>query len=760
MPTFYLIVVVILFALAISDLIIGVSNDAVNFLNSAIGSKAAPFKVIMTIAAMGILVGATFSSGMMEVARKGIFHPGQFYFAEIMIIFLAVMITDIILLDFYNTFGMPTSTTVSIVFELLGAAVAISLLKISNSPEGIYKLGNYINSGRALLIISGILLSVIVAFSLGAIVQYVTRLIFSFKYIKTLKYFGAIWGGFAITAITYFILIKGAKGSSFVTPEKLAWIKENTYTILIISFGGWTVLMQLLIWIFKLNILKLIVLVGTFALAMAFAGNDLVNFIGVPLAGFESFKNFIAQDVVGPDSFLMDALQGKVKTPTMFLLIAGLVMVITLWLSKKAKSVVKTELRLSDQDQVFERFESSMLARTLVRQSIQAGNFFKIIIPKSITKAVNRRFNDKYFRKTVKRDKTVSFDLIRASVNLVVASIIISFATSLKLPLSTTYVTFMVAMGTSLADRAWDRESAVYRITGVLTVIGGWFFTALSAFTVAFLVALFISWAKVIAIPILIVIVIFFLYKTHILHRKRIKKEEKDEAVLTDSLIVDGKTVYEKCNSKIISTLTAVSDLYKIIINGLAGEKRKKLKKSGKDAGKLDKEIKSLKRNIQITIRKLEEAESIESGHHYLVVLDNLRNITQSILSMAKPVFDHVDNNHAPLKDSQIKDLSSFRKKVNNFLEEVTKIISGNSFENVNKIVSISRNLTDTIVKLRKNQIKLIKKEDSNTRISILYLDLLAESKNLISYTINLLKASRDFNEYNKLNIPIKSRLP
>jgi phosphate/sulfate permease len=548
MGNIYLIIVIILFALAISDLIVGVSNDAVNFLNSAIGSKAAPFKIIMVIAALGILVGATFSSGMMEVARKGIFHPEQFYFSEIMIIFLAVMITDVILLDFYNTFGLPTSTTVSIVFELLGAAVAISIIKINNSPEGYANMGNYINSGRALLIISGILLSVFIAFSVGTIVQYLTRLIFSFNYKNSLKYFGSIWGGFAVTAITYFILIKGAKGSSFMTEAHIEWIRKNTLLILLTSFAGWTIIMQLLIWIFRLNILKLIVLIGTFALAMAFAGNDLVNFIGVPLAGFESFKSFSAQDTLGPDSFFMDVLKGEVSTPTMFLLIAGLIMVITLWISKKAKSVVKTELRLSDQDRVNERFGSSLLARTLVRQSLQIGNFIQAIIPGPVTKAMNNRFNDKYFRKAVKKDKAIAFDLLRASVNLVVASILIAFATSQKLPLSTTYVTFMVAMGTSLADGAWDRESAVYRITGVVTVIGGWFFTALSAFTAAFIAALLIHLANIYAIVILLAITIFFIYKTHVFHSRRAKAEKKADTILTDSLAIDGETIFEKCN--------------------------------------------------------------------------------------------------------------------------------------------------------------------------------------------------------------------
>jgi phosphate/sulfate permease len=750
MGNIYLIIVIILFALAISDLIVGVSNDAVNFLNSAIGSKAAPFRVIMIIAAFGILVGATFSSGMMEVARKGIFHPEQFYFNEIMIIFLAVMITDVILLDFYNTFGLPTSTTVSIVFELLGAAVAISIIKINNSSEGYANMGNYINSGRALLIISGILLSVFIAFSVGTIVQYLTRLIFSFNYKNSLKYFGSVWGGFAVTAITYFILIKGAKGSSFMTDANIEWIRENTLLILLTSFAGWTIIMQLLIWIFRLNILKLIVLIGTFALAMAFAGNDLVNFIGVPLAGFESFKSFSTQNAFEPDSFFMDALKGEVSTPTMFLLIAGLIMVITLWISRKAKSVVKTELRLSNQDRVNERFGSSLLARTLVRQSLQIGNFMQAIIPKPVVKAMNNRFNDKYFKKAVKKDKSIAFDLLRASVNLVVASILIAFATSQKLPLSTTYVTFMVAMGTSLADGAWNRESAVYRITGVVTVIGGWFFTALSAFTAAFIAALFIHLANIYAIVILVAITVFFIYKTHIFHSRKAKAEKKAETILTDSLAIDGETILEKCNSNIISTLLAVSELYKIIINGLIGEKRKKLKKALKEIKKLNKEIKSLKSNIHIIINKL-EAEIVESGHHYVQVLDYLSDITHSMISMSRSVFDHVDNNHAPLTNSQAKKLSSFQKNINKFFKEVIQIISDKSFNNTKKSDSLSDNLLNKTVKLRKEQVKIFKRGTYNTRISLLYLDILVESKNLILYTTYLLKASQDFINHFKI---------
>jgi len=747
--TIYIIIVVVLFTLAVSDLIVGVSNDAVNFLNSAIGSKAAPFKIIIIIAALGILAGATFSSGMMEVARKGIFHPDQFYFSEIMIIFLAVMITDVILLDFFNTFGLPTSTTVSIVFELLGGAVAISLIKISSSPDGIANIGTYINSGRALLIISGILLSVFIAFTVGAVVQYITRLIFSFNYKKSLKFFGSVWGGFAVTSIIYFIIIKGAKGSSFISGENIDWIKGHTLAILMVSFAGFTVLMQLLIWLFKLNVLKLIVLVGTFALAMAFAGNDLVNFIGVPLAGFESFKIFAAQGAQGPGSFLMNALKGEIATPTMFLLIAGLIMVITLWVSRKARSVIKTQLRLSDQDRVNERFGSTLLARTLVRQSMQLGKFIKGILPEPFLKAVDRRFNDKYFKKSVKKDKSISFDLLRASVNLVIASILIAFGTSQKLPLSTTYVTFMVGMGTSLADGAWNRESAVYRVTGVMTVIGGWFFTALSAFSVAFLIALFINWFNIYAILILIALTVFFLYKTHILHSSKEKAEKKADTVFSESLSLKGETIFEKCNSNIISTLLAVSELYDMVINGLIGEKRKKLKKALKEIKKLNKEIKFIKSNIHITINKLED-KTAESGHHYVQVLDYLGDITHCLLNITIPVFNHVDNNHAPLKNSQIKNLSGFQKSIGKFFRQAINIITDNSYKDIKAVVSYSEKLSDRTVKLRKDQLNIFKTNNISTRIGLLYLDFLVESKNLMLFTINLLKASKEFTRHFK----------
>ena len=499
----YIGVVGFLFILAIVDLMVGVSNDAVNFLNSAIGSKVAPRWIIMAIASVGIMAGVTFSSGMMEVARKGIFHPDQFIMTELLVIFLAVMLTDVILLDLYNTFGLPTSTTVSIVFELLGAAVAVSLLKIYHSTGNFAELTNYINTGKALAIISGILLSIVVAFTAGAIIQFLTRFLFTFDFAKRLARYGAVWGAMALTTITYFILIKGSKGASFMSEDVVFWIKTNTQLILFLNLVFWAIVLQLLMLFTKTNILKMIILVGTGALAMAFAANDLVNFIGVPLAGLNSF--LLAINGTGdPLNANMQALAGKVQTPTYMLLIAGAIMVVTLWFSKKAKSVTKTEVALGRQSEDGdERFDSTPLSRAIVRMVLSLSKMTDQILPGTLKNKISHRFDQSVLKNDSTSKEIPSFDLLRASVNLVVASACISFATSLKLPLSTTYVTFMVAMGTSLSDKAWGRESAVYRVTGVLTVIGGWFFTALMASTVAMTFATLIYLFKLPAIIIL-----------------------------------------------------------------------------------------------------------------------------------------------------------------------------------------------------------------------------------------------------------------
>ncbi len=740
MDNLYIFVVVVLFLLAISDLVVGVSNDAVNFLNSAIGSKAAPFRAIMIVAAAGILVGATFSSGMMEVARKGIMHPDQFYFSEIMIIFLAVMMTDIILLDLYNTLGLPTSTTVSIVFELLGASVALSVIKMRHIGQPFSEMGQYINSEKAMAIIFGILISVVISFTVGALIQYFSRLLFSFNYEKSYKRYGALFGGLAISAITFFMLIKGAKGSSLISPESVTWLKEHTFMIILGSFVGWSIILQLVMWFTKVNIFKFIVMVGTFSLAMAFAGNDLVNFIGVPLAGFDALKTFIADPLAQPDTLLMTSLQGKVQTPTLFLLIAGFVMVITLWTSRKAKSVTKTTIDLSRQSEGYERFNSSGVARVIVRQSRMASGIFGKIIPASMQKAIEKRFEPAPVQKGA---EAVSFDLVRASVILVVASILIALGTSLKLPLSTTYVTFMVAMGTSLADRAWGRESAVYRVTGVITVITGWFFTAFLAFTASFLIANLINWGGFVAIIMLIVLTLLLAIRTHRHHKKKTQKEEplKDE---TGKLSLFENEIFTTCSKSVIEVLESVNTNYSQTINGLIAEDRKALKKTNKKIIELNLKAKELKDDIPITLSKL-PADSIEIGHFYIQELDYLREVAHCLTFISQPAYKHVDNNHKALIPDQAEELTNLASKVDEVIQKILLAIKQPELSNVEEIIELQQSVLEFTDQYRKSQLKRLKAELVGTRNSLLFIALLHETKNLLLHLINLTKSHRDF---------------
>ncbi len=740
MENFYIFIVVILFLLAISDLIVGVSNDAVNFLNSAIGSKAAPFKIILLIAAVGILVGVTFSSGMMEVARKGIMHPEKFFFAEIMLIFLAVMMTDIILLDAYNTLGLPTSTTVSIVFELLGASVAITLIKMRALGQPLAEMGEYINSGKAMAIIAGIFLSVVIAFAVGALVQYLARLLFSFNYSKTYKRYGSLFGGAAIAAITYFMLIKGAKGSSFISAASLEWIKHNTLTIIGVSFAGWTIVLQIVMWLTRINIFKLIVLVGTFSLAMAFAGNDLVNFIGVPLAGFESLKTFLADPSTQADSLIMTSLQGKVQTPTLYLLLAGLVMVLTLWTSKKSRSVTKTTLDLSRQSEGYERFSSSALSRAIVRQTRSINKTAQYFVPKRVIANVEKRFDQNNTG-----DNNIagsSFDLVRASVNLVVASILIAIGTSLKLPLSTTYVTFMVAMGTSLSDRAWGRESAVYRITGVLTVIAGWFFTAFLAFTVAFFIALLISWGGITTIIILIGLAVFLLVRSHVFHRKKSEQDQDN----SDSVEVQAgfDSISNACIDNVSKFLEESNSIYSSIIDGLIKEDRRVLRKLKPRIEKLNSHTKSLKDNIHKTISLLGD-DSIEAGPHYVQELENMREMAHCLTFIDQPVYKHIDNNHKGLIEVQQEELRELVKAIQSLSESIRQAILQSDFDKLNDITEEQQIVLNTFNDLSKKQLKRIKAELVGTKNSALYISILQESKNFVLHAVNLLKSHRDF---------------
>ncbi len=733
MEAYYILIVGVLFLLAISDLIVGVSNDAVNFLNSAIGSKAAPFKIILTIAAAGVLVGAVFSNGMMEVARKGIFNPEHFAFNEIMIIFLAVMLTDILLLDFFNTIGLPTSTTVSIVFEILGAAVAVAIYKITRDDSLVNGVGTFINIESSVMIIVGIFLSVIIAFNVGMIVQWIVRLAFSFNLKKTHKYWTGLWGGFAITAILYFLLIKGAKGSTLISPDMLTFIKSHTTRILLISFAGWTVLFQLLSVFTRVNVLKITVLVGTFALAMAFAGNDLVNFIGVPLAGFESFKAFMASGATDASGFMMEALREKVNTPIYFLIAAGLIMVLTLRFSKKAKSVTATTIDLSRQGEGSERFASTSLARFIVRRAVELSNGAGKITPPAIKRFVVSRFDEEQ-AKEVKSQK-LAFDLVRASVNLVVASILIAIGTSLKLPLSTTYVTFMVAMGTSLADGAWGRESAVYRITGVLTVIGGWFFTAFSAFLASFIIASLIFFGKLPVILILLGLAIFILLRTHAFHKRRAEKE----ASIDSKMITASYGVLKSCDDEVRSSILKVSKILYLTYTNFFKEKHKELKKLKKEAKHLSKDIKEIRANIPNTLKKFEETE-LESGHHYVQVVEYMKEMSNSLQHIVQPAFNHLDNNH-PLDKEQSEQLKDFNDKSSEFFNFIIQILIARDKEGFAELTSRRDEMINLANEIMRNRIKILKKTQKGVKVSVTYMEILSETKTLFLTVVHLVKA-------------------
>jgi len=762
METIYLVIVIILVLLAVSDLVVGVSNDAVNFLNSAIGSKVASFKMIMVVASLGVLFGAVFSSGMMEVARKGIFNPSMFYFSEIMFIFLAVMITDVILLDGFNTLGMPTSTTVSIVFELLGAAVGMATIKLMwGSPESLMPIkqwmvennmlrditseinvADFINTSKALAIISGIFLSVIIAFSVGAIVQYFTRLMFSFNYKVRVKWFGAIWGGFAFTIITYFIFIKGAKSATFMTEELKEWFMSNTWMIMAASFVGWTLLLQIFHWVFKLNILKAVVLVGTFSLAMAFAGNDLVNFIGVPLAGYASFMSWIADPSINPNDLLMSSMAGKVPTPILFLLLAGLIMVLTLFFSKKAKSVVKTSLDLSRQDVGDERFEPTVVSRAVVRSAISASNRLSKIMPAAMINWLNKQFEP--VKEEMDKEEVAAFDLVRASVNLVVASVLIAFGTSLKLPLSTTYVTFMVAMGTSLADNAWGRESAVYRVAGVIAVVGGWFLTALTAFIAAFIVVSILHFGGFAAILVMVAVTAYIAYRTHSHHKRKALDAEQEENINT----LSDENLVERLSNGIVKNLETVQSELKTIIKNLRKENLKGLKSSKKSISAVTGRTKYLKDNIGSVINKLRDDN--ENDFYFVQVLDYMREILHNASFIVKPAIDHVDNNHKPLLEEQFVELREVYDLIDKLTSLITKSITNPSMSDEDEILGVQDKLQQKIQECNKSQYKRLKKASVGTKNSILYLHLTDEMKFMGLHLVNLYKSYRDFLEYRK----------
>lgn len=747
---YYLIALIIMSVLAVFDLMVGVSNDAVNFLNSSIGSRVAPRYIIMIIASLGMLAGVTFSSGMMEVARKGIFHPQFFMMPELITIFLAVMLTDVILLDLFNTYGLPTSTTVSIVFELLGAAVAVSLIKISMAGESFALLGDYINTAKALVIISGILLSVVIAFVCGAVVQFITRLLFTFDYEKRLKRYGGIWGGMALATITYFILIKGSKGAVFITPEMLAWIKTHTITILLLSFGVFGVILQMLLWFTRINILKPIVLTGTFALAMAFAANDLVNFIGVPLAGMNAYN--VAAAAADPMTASMAALQKKVPSNTGLLLLAGAIMVITLWVSKKARTVTKTEINLGRQGEGAERFDSTPMARIVVRMATSQLDMLKKILPPAVRNTLRKRFSVEAPVNPAPAGNAPSFDMLRASVNLMVASAVVSFATSMKLPLSTTYVTFMVAMGTSLADQAWGRESAVYRVTGVLTVIGGWFFTALIAFTVSLTLAGIIYYFELPAVILLLVLSGLFIRHNYRLHDQR---EAADKAMAAFSLknISDERDAINTSLEHAGQFLKAVRGNLTDCFQGILSGDRNRLKEARVKTKKIQQWTNVIIANTFKTLFLLQQ-KRFDNTHQYIRTIRSLQEIAESHRDLVIRAFVHVDNLHTGLMDAQKEELAQIEIALTDLLNTASLMLLNMKFTDMDTLAGYREKLMALVTQFDNNQIVRIGSGESKTRLSIIFYGFLDACVKISDHTLKLMTLFRDCFEVN--NTPEK----
>lgn len=743
METIYLCIVIFLFVLAIFDLMVGVSNDAVNFLNSAIGAKAASFKTVLFIAGIGIFIGASLSNGMMDIARHGIYQPEHFYFAEIMCILLAVMLTDVVLLDVFNSMGMPTSTTVSMVFELLGGTFALALIKVHNND--MLGLGDLINTDKALSVIMAIFVSVAIAFFFGMLVQWLARIIFTFNYKKKMKYSIALFGGIATTTIIYFMLIKGLKDSSFMTSEAKQWVQDNTAMLIGCFFVFFTLLMQILHWL-KVNIFKVVVLLGTFALALAFAGNDLVNFIGVPLAGYSSFIDYTTNGMAaGPNDFLMSSLLGPAKTPWYFLIGAGAIMVYALCTSKKAHNVIKTSVDLSRQDEGEETFGSTPIARTLVRISMTLANGVSEIVPEGTKKWINTRF---------RKDEAIiadgaAFDLVRASVNLVLAGLLIALGTSLKLPLSTTYVTFMVAMGTSLADRAWGRDSAVYRITGVLSVIGGWFLTAGAAFTICFFVAMIIYFGGTIAIIALIALAVLSLIRSQVIYKKKKEKEKGNETLKqlmqTSNSDEALQLMRQHTREELGKVLEYAETNFELTVTSFLHENLRGLRRS-MGSTKFEKQlIKQMKRTGTVAMCKLDNNTVLEKGLYYYQGNDFASELVYSIARLCEPCLEHTDNNFNPLDAIQKGEFTDVAEDICYLLQVCRHKLETNNYDELETEIRKANDLNGQLSHLKREELQRIQSQSGSIKVSMVYLTMIQEAQNVVTYTINLMKVSRKF---------------
>lgn len=744
MEFIYIGIIVFLFFLAVMDLVVGVSNDAVNFLNSAVGAKTAKFKTIIIIATAGVFLGAIMSNGMMDIARHGIYQPQFFTFAELMCIMLAVMVTDVLLLDTFNTMGMPTSTTVSLVFELLGGTVALALIK-SITSDGALTFAQMLNTDKALSVVLGIFLSIAIAFFFGMVVQWITRLIFTFNYKKNLKWFAGIFGGIAVTSILYFMVIKGLKDSSFMTPENMAFVKENTSMILLAFFVGSTLLMQILHWC-KINIFKIIVLIGTFALAMAFAGNDLVNFIGVPLAGLSALQDFNANGTsVGADAFMMESLTGSAKTPVLYLIIAGAIMVFALITSKKAKNVINTSVSLSKQDDSEQMFGTSAVARRLVQVSRSMAQWFIKITPAPVKRWIDTRFN----KDEIILEEGAAFDQLRAAVNLVMAAMLIALGTSLKLPLSTTFVTFMVAMGTSLADRAWSRESAVFRVTGMISVIGGWLLTAVAAFIFCFAVTMAMHFGGIVVMVVLAVVALIIIIRSNFIHKEAKENKEDDvfaEIVNTDDPQVVWSLMKQHVEKNILNQIEYTSVTYTQFVDALLDENRKGLKKLQSSLSTQMLTFKTTRRKEIIALKKCDPMITLQANTWFHISANNTIQMMYALKRVIEPCKDHIENNFNPLPNDCRDNLQIVRKslielfdKGLNYSESLKKGNTESPAAIIREISTFKSAITQT---LDQEMIRL-RGEQSNTNIStyMLYQTILQESQQMADSLKHLLRA-------------------
>lgn len=732
--------------LAIFDLLVGVSNDAVNFMNSAVGAKVARYRTIIIVAAVGVFAGAILSNGMMDIARHGIFQPANFSFYEIMCILLAVMVTDVVLLDVFNTLGLPTSTTVSMVFELLGGTFILAILKIIGDETGLLSLGDMMNTEKALSVIMGIFLSVAIAFIAGTLVQYISRIIFSFNYKKHLSWTIGIFGGISVTSLSYFVLIKGLKSAPFMSAESLAWIDQNTTLLVAGCFVFFTLLMQILHWC-KVNVFRIIVLLGTFALALAFAGNDLVNFIGVPLAGFSAYTDYVANsNGAGIHDFMMSSLMSSAKTPAIFLFASGIIMVYALATSKKAKNVIKTSVDLARQEEGDEMFGSSALARTIVRRATTINEFMVKVIPVGMRRWIDSRFN----KDEVILENGAAFDMVRAAVNLVLSGLLIIIGTTMKLPLSTTYVTFIVAMGSSLADRAWGRESAVYRITGMLSVIGGWFITAFVAFTICALVTAIMFYTSFVGMFIFICVAVFLLVRSNIKYSKKEKAEQQDDTFKRMMASKDKAEVLSLLRLHVKETLTDyinyTEQAYMQVTDGFINEDLKQLKKVMSSTDDQKKMLKKRRRKEILGLRRIPIPIAIEKNTWFHLGSNSCEQMLYCLKRICEPCKEHVDNNFNPISKDCIAEFLPIREELCQLMDRTQTAIENNNYAEADDILVKGDALKNKISALRKQQMNRMQEADSTSlKASMVYLNILQESQELVSIWRHLLRASRFF---------------